>query len=165
MSQEGAKKVHVCTPAIDRFLRSDTKGQLVKVNMGIRGFERIHTNYSDATLFRISQEGAECLFDEVAAHRKVELTLAELMFVAYNNTINAANVPAEYANLTRFIEQKKPGFYIGFVDVAPAAREVIVLQRFTTSIAIMSSREHISGLVIKYSRRFPKSSAITQDKK
>lgn len=165
MSQEGAKKVHVCTPAIDRFLRSDTNSQLIKVNMGIRGFERINTNYSETALFRISQEGAECLFDEVAAHRKIELTLAEMMFVAYNNTINAANVPKEYTNLTNFIQQKKPGFYIGFVDVQSGDRETIILQRFTTSIAIMSSREHISGLIIKYSRQYPKSTAISSEKK
>jgi len=133
--------------------------------MGIRGFERINTNYSETPLFRISQEGAECLFEEVAAHRKIELTLAEIMFVAYNNTINEKNVPQEFTNLTQFIHQKKPGFYIGFVDVNAGEKEIIILQRFTTSIAIMSSREHISGLIIKYSRQFPKNTAIALEKK
>ena len=88
-----------------------------------------------------------------------------MMFVAYNNTINSANVPQEYENLTNFIQQKKPGFYIGFVDVKSGDREIIILQRFTTSIAIMSSREHISGLIIKYSRQYPKNTPITPEKK
>lgn len=165
-TQEGAKRVLLCSPKIDRFLRSDTQSKIIKVNMGVRAFERLKVNYEDKEVYRITQEGAECLFDELSETRKVKLTIAELMFITYNNTVHFSNIPESCGNIRLLTEDasRPKGFYLGYVAPGGSKKiEIIVLQKFTTTLGIMSSREHIQGLIIKYERKHPKKDEVKNE--
>ena len=73
--------MHVGTAAVQRYVRSDARRQLVKVYMGVRAFERTKVNYSETEIYRITQDASECLFDCISADRKVKLALDELMWM------------------------------------------------------------------------------------
>ena len=155
-SQEDGKKIYICAPAVDRYLRSDTSGRLIKVNAGIHAWDRVLEPHSKNSVYRITQEGAESVFGEMSGKRKVQLQMEEMMYVVYNNTIYNDNVVAAHKNLVAFIGLQVLGYYIMYCEREGFDREVIVVQKFATSFKIISDKHTMFSLVIKYEREFPK---------
>lgn len=149
MNQEGSKRVHVCSHSIDRVLRSDASGQLVKVNLGVRAFEKTKVNYDDKEIFRITQEGAECLFSLVADFRKLPVTLKDLIFLVHNNTIKFANIPQSHKSLHE-LAKNAPGFYIIYTSDEDIDSEVMTIQIFTTSVCLMTDKDRCQSILIKH---------------
>lgn len=152
VNQEGAKKIHVCSRSIDRFLRSDPQKTLIKVNMGVRAFEKIKVNYNDEEIFRITQEGAECLFSLITEKRKLRISLKDLIFLVHNNTVKFANIPEEHQTLRDF-SKVSPGFFVIYTTDADIDTEIMVVQVFTTSVCLMTDKDRCQSILIKHFER------------
>ena len=127
----------------------------------IRAFERqrlkggdTQTDKSDTSkvFYRITQEGAECLISKISG-RKFEITQDELMFLTYNNVTVFENIAEKFTNLRRVaFEEPILGFLVFYVKSQETGKilEVLVVQKFKTTISVMASKEHLQGLKIKY---------------
>jgi hypothetical protein len=139
----------LCSRSIDRFLRSDPQKSLIKVNMGVRAFEKIKVNYHDDEIFRVTQEGAECLFSLISENRKLPISLKDLIYLVHNNTIKFAEIPEEYTTLLAF-DKISPGFYIIHTIDTDIDKEIMVVQVFTTSVCLMTDKDRCQSILIKH---------------
>lgn len=86
--------------------------------------------------------------------RKFKITHDELSYLTYNAMIKHENIPENCPTLKKIgIDEPLLGFIVVYCeDEAGKVYEVLVLQKFKSSLSVMANREHVQGLKIKYEK-------------
>lgn len=144
VSTGSQKKVAFVSEKVADFVSSDQKKRLKMINMGLRAFEQRVCRKTKAIEYRVTQEGAEMLFNSIAK-RKAKVSMEEFLFVASNISIAFKDIKPEYQALAELSKMDGLGYYILYVESEEGEpyKECLVVQKFIASFSLMASKLHI----------------------
>lgn len=139
---------------VNDFLKLDTQGQLKRINVGTRAFQRCRNKHNgDKIVFRITQEGLQALVN-CFTKRRLTISLSTLMFLISHQNIRHVDVPEDQHELKAIIEEPTLGYFALLVQRDGVIIELATIVKFASSTMLMISDENICGLKIKYNNDF-----------
>jgi len=113
-------------------------------------FERTYCKKTDENFYRITQEGAEILFNCIQK-RKIQVSIEELFAFEGIVTLNFNDIKNEHHALKQLRDEGELGFYILYTaDETGRLVDLVIIQKVLTSFGLMSSKEHMMALELKY---------------